>query len=135
MQAAKNAAEAVKEKAANIGASAKAGMEKSKAVAQEKTDKMTAHTQMEKEMAEEKKNKRMAEAEYHKQEAKESNAAARRATSAPGGHPMYSTGGTDNPTGATEVPAGRVTEGTVESRPMGVGTGTGGTTVHKTRVE
>ena len=36
MQGAKNAGETIKEKAANIGASAQAGMEKSKATVQEK---------------------------------------------------------------------------------------------------
>lgn len=36
MQSGRNAAEAVKESAANVGASAKAGMEKTKATAQEK---------------------------------------------------------------------------------------------------
>jgi Late embryogenesis abundant (LEA) group 1 len=36
MQAGKNAMETVKEKAANVGASAKAGMDKTKAVVEEK---------------------------------------------------------------------------------------------------
>lgn len=36
MQSGKNAAESVKESAANVGASARAGMEKTKATAQEK---------------------------------------------------------------------------------------------------
>ncbi|KAK6945371.1 Late embryogenesis abundant protein, LEA_1 subgroup [Dillenia turbinata] len=162
MQGARNAAEAVKETAANIGASAKASMEKTKAVVQEKTDKMTAHTPMEKEMAKEKKNVRVAEAEYRKQEVKESNAAARQAATAPGGHPKYSSGETDyttgtgsythsttgataQPTGTHEMsatpghgsgaPAGSVIEGIVGSRPIGIGTGTGGTTAQNTRVE
>jgi Late embryogenesis abundant (LEA) group 1 len=45
MQAGKNAMEAAKEKAANIGASAKAGMDKTKAVLEEKvTVSLNSHT-------------------------------------------------------------------------------------------
>nr|AFN53712.1 late embryogenesis abundant group 1 [Linum usitatissimum] len=66
-----------KETASNIAASAKSGMDKTKAVAQEQVDKVSAHGPMGKEMAREKKDARVAEAEATKREAKMQNAAAR----------------------------------------------------------
>ncbi|XP_076922777.1 11 kDa late embryogenesis abundant protein-like [Bidens hawaiensis] len=75
MQSGKNAAGSVKESVSNMAASAKAGMEKTKATLQEKGEKMTAHDPMQKEMAREKKEERKHEAEYEKQATKEHNAA------------------------------------------------------------
>ncbi|KAJ9565376.1 hypothetical protein OSB04_001342 [Centaurea solstitialis] len=79
MQTGKNAAASVKESAANMAASAKSGMDKTKATLQEKGEKMTAHDPMQKEMAREKKEERKHEAEYEKQAKHEQNAAQRQA--------------------------------------------------------
>ncbi|KAJ9695528.1 hypothetical protein PVL29_010821 [Vitis rotundifolia] len=110
MQAGKGAAEAMKEKGSNVAASARAGMEKTKATAQEKKERMTAHDPMEKEMATEKKDVLKTQAEMDKQMAQEHNAAAREAAATGGQgtvplhttgratgihHPGYGTGGTD----------------------------------------
>ncbi|GAU37530.1 hypothetical protein TSUD_21360 [Trifolium subterraneum] len=75
MQAAKKAVENMKETAANISASAKSGMEKTKATVQEKSEKIAASNPMEKEMATEKKEERINQAEAEKQQAREHNAA------------------------------------------------------------
>ncbi|KAJ9184692.1 hypothetical protein P3X46_004394 [Hevea brasiliensis] len=83
--------QSMKETAANAAASAKAGMEKSKATVQEKVEKMSAHDPMQKEMATQKKEQRKAEAELNKQEAREHNAAAKQVAKA-GGHANYTTG-------------------------------------------
>ncbi|PIM98206.1 hypothetical protein CDL12_29316 [Handroanthus impetiginosus] len=73
-----------KEKAANAAASAKAGMEKTRATMQEKFDKMmTTGDPMEKETATRKKEEGFQEAERQKQEAREQNTDTRR--SATGG--------------------------------------------------
>ncbi|XP_019187094.1 PREDICTED: 18 kDa seed maturation protein-like [Ipomoea nil] len=134
--------EAMKETAANVGASAIAGKEKTKAVVQEKMERMTAHDPMEKEMATKKKEERINQAELNKEEAKEQNAAARQGASTTGTnkpHSYSTTGRTGNPMGAhqmsampghgTGAPMGQVTEGVVESRPIGTATGTQRTTV------
>ncbi|KAK9055455.1 hypothetical protein SSX86_026538 [Deinandra increscens subsp. villosa] len=138
MQTAKNAAASVKETVANIGASAKSGMEKTKATLQEKGERMTAHDPTQKEMATEKKEARLNEAEYAKQVAREQNATQRQATEATGGTHSYSTtGATGNPMGGHQMsslpghgtgePAGQVVEGVVKSHPIGTDTGTGTT--------
>ncbi|KAI4348772.1 hypothetical protein L6164_009453 [Bauhinia variegata] len=72
MQVAKKAVESVKETAANIGASAKSGMEKTKAV---------------EEMATRKKEERIHLAELEKQEARNHNAAVRQSATSVGGGP------------------------------------------------
>ncbi|KAJ9695527.1 hypothetical protein PVL29_010820 [Vitis rotundifolia] len=82
--------QSVKEKAANVAASAKAGMEKTKATVQEKVEKLTAHGEMEKQIATQKKEEKKAEAEIKKQEAYENNAAG--TTSAATGVPGRPTG-------------------------------------------
>nr|AFN53649.1 putative seed maturation protein [Linum usitatissimum] len=101
--------QSMKETAANIGASAKAGMEKTKAVVQEKVEKVSAHNPVQKEMAKEKKEQRIAEAEAMKHSAKAHNAAAKQGGQVlgadyttgstdyitPGHHQGYSTGATD----------------------------------------
>ncbi|KAJ8900081.1 hypothetical protein K2173_024197 [Erythroxylum novogranatense] len=80
--------QSIKETASNIAASAKAGMEKTKATVQEKVEKMSTSDPVQKEMATEKKEDRKAEAEFYKREARLHNAAA----SAPGGHGHYTRG-------------------------------------------
>ncbi|CAL1368887.1 unnamed protein product [Linum trigynum] len=53
--------QSMKETASNIGASAKGGMEKTKATVQEKIEKASAHDPVQKEMAREKKEERVAD--------------------------------------------------------------------------
>ena len=118
-------------------------------------DKVKAHDPVEKEMATDKKEQRKAEAELNKREAREYNAAMREAAKSgvnTGGHTGYSTtgvetatysttGSTGQPTGLHQTSAlpghgtGQVTEGTVETHPLGINTGTGRTAAHNTRVE
>ncbi|CAL9073699.1 unnamed protein product, partial [Musa textilis] len=88
MEAGKSAMASVKETAGNVAASAKAGMDKTKATVQEKVEKMTAHTPMEKALAEERKLEKVREAEINKQETMQQNAAAQQQTRAAhdGGH-------------------------------------------------
>ncbi|KGN59308.1 11 kDa late embryogenesis abundant protein-like [Cucumis sativus] len=92
MQSGRNAAEAMKESAANVGASAKAGMEKTKATAQEKVDKMRAHDPFEKDMARERKDERIQEAELDKQQARVEHAAERQTGTGPGTRTGLGTG-------------------------------------------
>ncbi|KAF3442639.1 hypothetical protein FNV43_RR16555 [Rhamnella rubrinervis] len=153
MQSGKNAMESAKEAAANVAASAKSGMEKTKATLQEKTERMTAHDPIEKEVATERKQEKKTQAELNKQAAREQNAAARQAAATggggytPGGYTTtgtgtatYSTTGvTGHPTGTHQVSAmpghgtGQVTEGVAGSHPVAVNTGTGRTTAHNPR--
>ena len=133
MQGAKKAGETIKETAANIGASAKSGMEKTKATVQEKTEKMTAHDPVQKEMATKKKEAKMNEAEFDKLAAREHNAAVKQSTTAgmDQGHHMHTTGAhhmSAMPGHGTGQPTGHVTEGVVGSHP------TGTTAAHNTRV-
>ncbi|XP_062112217.1 late embryogenesis abundant protein 46 [Humulus lupulus] len=156
MQSGKNAMESAKESAANVAASAKSGMDKTKATVQEKVEKMKAHHPLEKEMATDRKDQRIAEAELNKREAREQNAAAKEAAKTginAGGHTGHTatgtgtttysaTGATGQPTGIHQMsalpghgigqPAGHVTEGTVGTHPIGTNTGTGRTTAHNT---
>ncbi|KAL2320853.1 hypothetical protein Fmac_029822 [Flemingia macrophylla] len=127
MQSGKKATESIKETAANIGASAKSGMEKTKATVQEKAERMTARDPMQKEMATQKKEARMSQAELEKQAAREHNAAAKQ-SNAPEhmGHGHYTSGtgttGTatySTTTGEYGQPTGHVTEGVVGSHPIG----------------
>ncbi|XP_057798823.1 protein LE25-like [Salvia miltiorrhiza] len=78
--------------AKDIAASAKAGMEKTKATLQEKGERMTARDPLQKEMATEKKEAKIHEAERRKHEARHHNAAAAEVahttgTGVFGGHP------------------------------------------------
>nr|CAH0117516.1 late embryogenesis abundant group 1 protein [Pisum sativum subsp. elatius]CAH0117542.1 late embryogenesis abundant group 1 protein [Pisum fulvum] len=92
--------EKTKETAANIGASAKSGLEKTKANVQEKTERMTAHNPLEKELATQKKDERVAQAELDKQAARQHNAAATAGnTLGQGRHHTTGTGGNPNATG------------------------------------
>ncbi|ESR43111.1 hypothetical protein CICLE_v10012978mg [Citrus x clementina] len=141
--------QSMKESAANVAASAKAGMEKTKATAQEKVDKMKAHDPVEKEMATEKKEERRMQAELEKQEAREHNAAAKQATGGLGyttadSYSQSTTGMHGRPTGGHQMsalaghgtgqPAAQVIEGVVGSHPIGVNAGTGHNPAHNTRV-
>ncbi|XP_041997775.1 protein LE25-like [Salvia splendens] len=64
--------------AKDMGASAKAGMEKTKATLQEKGERMTTRDPLQKEMATEKKEERIDEAELRKREAQAQHEAQRR---------------------------------------------------------
>ncbi|RDX79258.1 18 kDa seed maturation protein [Mucuna pruriens] len=136
MQGGKKTGESIKEKAANLGASAKAGMDKTKATVQEKTEKMTSRDPVQKELATQKKEARMTQAELDKQAKREHNAAAKQSSTA--GH-MTGTGpgtATYSTTGEYGQPTGHVTEGAVGSHPIGTNRGPGGTaTAHNTRAE
>ncbi|CBI30024.3 hypothetical protein AAG906_036642 [Vitis piasezkii] len=123
--------ESVKEKAANVAASAKAGMEKTKATVQEKVEKLTAHGEMEKQIATQKKEEKKADAEIKKQEAYENNAAGRQAA-AVGGEAHYTAG-----PGQAAVPAGTTYSAAtgVPGRPIGINPGTGGALAQNPRVE
>ncbi|KAJ7971446.1 18 kDa seed maturation protein [Quillaja saponaria] len=145
--------QSIKETAANVAASAKSGMDKTKATVQEKMEKTTAHDPLQKEMATQKKDERIHEADLNKKEAREENAAAKQAASAgTGGHGIHhragpgtttysTTGTTVQQTGAHQMSsmpghgAGQpMTEGVVASHPSGTNTGTGRTTAHNTHV-
>ncbi|XP_009614717.1 protein LE25-like [Nicotiana tabacum] len=67
----------VNEKTANAAASAKSGMEKTKAAIEEKAERITTRDPLKKEMATEKKDDRKTAAELNKREAKDQNAATR----------------------------------------------------------
>ncbi|KAL7092781.1 hypothetical protein ACP275_11G003700 [Erythranthe tilingii] len=103
----------VKETAASIAASAKAGMEKTKATVQEKAEKMTTRDPLQKEMATQKKDERIHEAEREKHEATGGGAFGHNYTTAPplpytaegGVHPQTST---RTPTDSATGVAGRV---------------------------
>ncbi|KGN54793.1 hypothetical protein Csa_011934 [Cucumis sativus] len=150
MQSGKKAVESMKESAANVAASAKAGMDKTKATVQEKMEKVTARDPLAKEIAEEKKEAKIHEAELNKQEARQHNAAVRQAATGAaaathGTHPTTHSTATYSTTGAhgyttgtqqtsalpghgTGQPTGLVTEGVVGAHPIGTETGTGRTT-------
>ncbi|KAK9265548.1 hypothetical protein L1049_021611 [Liquidambar formosana] len=71
--------QSAKEAVSNMTASAKAGMDKTKATVQEKVEKMTAHDPIEKDMATQRKEAKITEAELNKQETREHNAASKQA--------------------------------------------------------
>ncbi|XP_011078825.1 11 kDa late embryogenesis abundant protein-like [Sesamum indicum] len=130
--------QSAKETASNVAASAKAGMEKTKATVQEKAERMTTRDPIQKDMATQKKEDRIYEAERQKQEAREHNAAARQTGGGAYGE-GYTTGttggvlGHDYTTGTGGTGAGGYTaEGGLGSdypqETMGGMTGTGATT-------
>ncbi|KAL0334229.1 UNVERIFIED_CONTAM: Late embryogenesis abundant protein 46 [Sesamum angustifolium] len=88
--------QSAKETASNVAASAKSGMEKTKATVQEKAERMTTRDPIQKDMATQKKEERILEAERQKQEAREHNAAARQT-----GGGAYGEGYTTGTTGGT----------------------------------
>ncbi|XP_021770377.1 11 kDa late embryogenesis abundant protein-like [Chenopodium quinoa] len=92
MQTGKKAVESVKETTANIAASAKSGMDKTKATMQEKVDKMKANDEYDKALATERKQERLTEAELHKQQAMSHNAAEKDAKTAAAGNTGIRTG-------------------------------------------
>ncbi|KAL6640079.1 hypothetical protein ACP70R_022389 [Stipagrostis hirtigluma subsp. patula] len=131
MQAGRTAMEATKEAAANLGASATAGMEKARAAVQGHADRATARDASEEAAAEATQRDRVRAAEEAKQDAARANAAAKeRATGAATyHHPSQGApgvgvdrqgggGGGAAPTG------GHVEPGVGEARPVGVATGT-----------
>ncbi|XP_061364455.1 18 kDa seed maturation protein-like [Gastrolobium bilobum] len=156
MQAARKAVETIKETAANIGASAKSGLDKTKATVHEKAERMTAHDPTQKDMATQKKEERINHAEMEKQEAREHNAAAKQSATA--GHmaeghytatgpgtetATYSTTGEyGQPMGANHMSAthghglghGELMEDVMGSHQVGMNTGMGRTTGHNTHV-
>ncbi|KAK2998842.1 hypothetical protein RJ639_023521 [Escallonia herrerae] len=76
MQSGKSPAAAAMETAANIAASAKSGLEKTKAVVEEKVEKLTASDPVDKDMATLRKEDKIRWAELKKQEAYSQNAVA-----------------------------------------------------------
>ena len=82
-----SAVEATKEAAANVGASAWAGKEKTKAVVQEKAAKARAHDPAEKAAADARMQERVREVEAVKQDAMLQNAAAKERATAAEHHP------------------------------------------------
>ncbi|XP_058207556.1 late embryogenesis abundant protein 46-like [Rhododendron vialii] len=98
MQTAKSAAASAKESAANVAATAKSGMDKTKATVQEKVERMSAHDPMQKDMATERKQEKIHQAECNKQEARESNAAARQAIATGGAGTFTAVGRAQNST-------------------------------------
>ncbi|OIT04464.1 PREDICTED: protein LE25-like [Nicotiana attenuata] len=125
-----------KEKAANVAASAKAGMEKTKAVVGEKAEKLTTSDPVQKQMATEKKKERIHQAEMDKLAAQEQNAASRQAAATGGTTAYTASGGGVAPghtmTGAhgtTTVPTGTTTGMVGTQYPPGTTTGTGSATV------
>ncbi|XP_062006433.1 late embryogenesis abundant protein 46 [Rosa rugosa] len=153
--------QSIKEAAANVAASAKSGMEKTKATMQEKMEKMKAQDPIQKDMATQKKEGRIAEAEQHKREAMDHNTAAKHgtaparstgygteptgySTSGAGTATYPTTGATGQQTGFNQMsalpghgtgePAGQVVEGVATAHPIGTSTGTGRTTAHNTHV-
>uniref|UniRef100_A0ACD5U7C0 Uncharacterized protein n=1 Tax=Avena sativa TaxID=4498 RepID=A0ACD5U7C0_AVESA len=118
MQAGKSA----KEAAANVGASAHSGMEKTKATVQGQAEKATAHNASEKEAAGVRMRERVRGAEEEKQHAVLGNAAAKERASAGTYHPSQGAPGIVPGGGPT---GGHVEDGVAGSRPVGLATGTG----------
>ncbi|KAA8518265.1 hypothetical protein F0562_015852 [Nyssa sinensis] len=104
MQGAKNTVASGKETAANVAASAKSGMDKTKATVQEKVERLNAHDTTQKEMATEKKEEKIHQAELNKLEAREQNAAARQGEAAGGGTQSYTVTGVTGTHQASNMP-------------------------------
>ncbi|KAL7225023.1 hypothetical protein ACSBR1_020326 [Camellia fascicularis] len=120
MQAAKNAAASAKETAANVAASAKAGLDKTKATMQEKVERVSAHDPVQKDMAIQRKEEKINQAEYRKQEAREHNATARQSAAAT----ARAGGGTQSYTTVIMAPATWTEGGMVGSQyPLGADIG------------
>ena len=114
--------EATKEAAANVGASACSGLEKTRATLQGQVDKATAHSSADREAAETRTRERVHGAEEVKRDAMLANAAAKERATAGAYHPSQGAPGIV-PGGAPT--GGRVEAGVAESRPIGTATGTG----------
>ncbi|KAL6598091.1 hypothetical protein ACP70R_046512 [Stipagrostis hirtigluma subsp. patula] len=102
-----SAVEAAKEAAANVGASAWAGKEKTKAVVQETAAKVRAHDPDEKAAADARMHERVREVEAAKQDAMRHNAAAKEHANAAAHHPTPIALGTG--AAASGTAAGRYT--------------------------
>ncbi|KAG2334822.1 hypothetical protein Bca52824_006002 [Brassica carinata] len=145
--------QSMKETASNIAASAKSGMDKTKATLEEKAEKMTTRDPVQKQMATEKKEAKINQAEMQKREVREHNAAMKEAagagtgtgtglglgsaTHSTTGHVGHGTGTHQMsalPGHGTGQPAGHVVEGTTLTEPIGTNIGTGRTTAHNTHV-
>uniref|UniRef100_A0A0D9X6Q6 Uncharacterized protein n=1 Tax=Leersia perrieri TaxID=77586 RepID=A0A0D9X6Q6_9ORYZ len=116
--------ESTKEAAANVGASARAGMDKTRAAVQGQVEKATAHNAADKDAAEVRRQERVQAAEDEKRHAMGANAAAKeRATGGPGAyHPSQGAPGVDK--AQAQPTGGHVQDGVAESRPVGTVTGT-----------
>ncbi|CAD6247116.1 unnamed protein product [Miscanthus lutarioriparius] len=131
MQAGKTAMEATKEAAANLGASANAGMQKTRAAVQGQVEKATAHNASDRAAAEANQRERVRAAELEKQDAMRANAASKeRATGvATYQHPSQGATGIVDASrqgyGGGAAPAGgHVEAGVGETRPIARATGT-----------
>jgi len=132
MQDGKTAMEATKEAAANVGASANAGMQKTRAAVQGQVEKATAHNASDRATAEANQRDRVPDAELEKQDAVRANAAAKeRATGAAAyQHPSQGAPGIVDASrqgygGGGAAPAGgHVEDGVGETRPIARATGT-----------
>ncbi|XP_043691646.1 late embryogenesis abundant protein 46-like [Telopea speciosissima] len=113
--------ESAKATASNIAASAKSGMDKTKATVQEKVEKMTVHTPVEKDMATQRKQEKIEQAELNKQVVFQHNAAAKQQSTT-----TTTTGQTTtvplHKHGMTGHPHGRVDEAAVGSHQIGTTT-------------
>ncbi|XP_010423305.1 PREDICTED: 18 kDa seed maturation protein-like [Camelina sativa] len=147
--------QSMKETASNIAASAKSGMDKTKATLEEKAEKMKTRDPLQKHMATQVKEDKINLAEMQKRETYEHNAAMKEAAG-PGigtgtgtglglGSATHSTTGqVGHGTGTHQMSAlpghgtgqltDRVVEGTAATNPIGRDTGTGRTTAHNTHV-
>ncbi|EES14774.1 hypothetical protein BDA96_07G092400 [Sorghum bicolor] len=132
MQAGKTAMEATKEAAANVGASANAGMQKTRAAVQGQVEKATAHNASDRAAAEANQRERVRAAELEKQDAMRANAAAKeRATGAATyQHPSQGAPGIVDASrqgygaGGAAPAGGHVEDGVGETRPVARATGT-----------
>ncbi|CAA7026852.1 unnamed protein product [Microthlaspi erraticum] len=145
--------QSMKETASNIAASAKSGMDKTKATLEEKAEQMRTRDPVQKQMATQKKEGRINQAEMEKRETREHNAAMKEASGAGtgigtglglGSATHSTTGHLGHGTGTHQMsalpghgtghPTGHVVEGTTLTEPIGTNTGTGRTTAHNSRV-
>ncbi|CAE6088770.1 unnamed protein product [Arabidopsis arenosa] len=141
--------QSMKETASNIAASAKSGMDKTKATLEEKAEKMKTRDPVQKQMATQVKEDKINQAEMQKRETREYNAAMKEAAGAGTGLGLgtathSTTGQVGHGTGTHQMSAlpghgtgqltDRVVEGTAVTDPIGRNTGTGRTTAHNTLV-
>ncbi|CAH8270290.1 unnamed protein product [Arabidopsis lyrata] len=142
--------QSMKETASNIAASAKSGMDKTKATLEEKAEKMKTRDPVQKQMATQVKEDKINQAEMQKRETREYNAAMKEAAGAGTGLGLgtathSTTGQVGHGTGTHQMSAlpghgtgqltDRVVEGTAVTDPIGRNTGTGlTTTAHNTHV-
>ncbi|CAN6810219.1 unnamed protein product [Brassica oleracea var. botrytis] len=145
--------QSMKETASNIAASAKSGMDKTKATLEEKVGllAMTTRDPVQKQMATQKKEAKINQAEMQKREVREHNAAMKEAAGGGTGTGLglgsathSTTGHVGHGTGTHQMSAlpghgtgqatGHVVEGTTLTEPIGTNTGTGRTAAHNAHV-